>query len=218
MSGGGDELEGCLDNLVSPLRVLLHASEPSRVCDAIINEIESFNKKRLLASYVDSLAVRVNMPSTDLWRCFNSLVRLRDYVSKNKDAESNLKDMLSRDSFNDEFVKAVINFINTDQYCKRITANALSKYSPFRSLQCRLQITIGRMTLLRAPDVMLQFWLRVGTGDGGGNWTTDNAVETSTSMEDEKIFLMDCGMLTRLIEEIEKIISVACKLERLNLK
>lgn len=74
------------------------------------------------------------------------------------------------------------------------------------------------MVLLRAPDVMLQFWLRVGAGDGYGDWTADNAVETSTPMVDEKIFLMDCGMLTRLIEEIEKIMSVACKLERLHLK
>uniref|UniRef100_A0A0R3S5T2 Ovule protein n=1 Tax=Elaeophora elaphi TaxID=1147741 RepID=A0A0R3S5T2_9BILA len=74
------------------------------------------------------------------------------------------------------------------------------------------------MVLLHEPDVMLQFWLRVGTGDGGGDWTTSNAVETSTSVKNEKIFLMDCGMLSRLIEEIEKIISVACKLEHLHLK
>ncbi|VDK71269.1 unnamed protein product [Onchocerca ochengi] len=74
------------------------------------------------------------------------------------------------------------------------------------------------MVLLHAPDITLQFWLRVGSGGGGGgNWTTDIAVETSAaSMEDEKIFLMDYGMLSRLIEEIEKIISVACKLERLH--
>ncbi|VDO31370.1 unnamed protein product [Onchocerca flexuosa] len=75
------------------------------------------------------------------------------------------------------------------------------------------------MALLHAPDITLQFWLRVGSGDSGGNWTTGVAVETpSASMEDEKIFLMDYGMLSRLIEEIEKIISVACKLERLRLK
>ncbi|CAG9534348.1 unnamed protein product [Cercopithifilaria johnstoni] len=74
------------------------------------------------------------------------------------------------------------------------------------------------MVLLHTPDVMLQFWLRVGTADGCGDWTIRNAVGTSTSMENEKIFLMDYGMLSRLIEEIEKIISVACKLERLHLK
>lgn len=74
------------------------------------------------------------------------------------------------------------------------------------------------MVLLHAPDVMLQFWLRVGTGGVGGDWTISTAVETSASVEDEKIFLMDCGMLSRLIEEIEKIISIVCKLERLHLK
>ncbi|VDO38512.1 unnamed protein product [Brugia timori] len=71
------------------------------------------------------------------------------------------------------------------------------------------------MVLLHSPDIMLQFWLRVGTGD---DWTTGIDVETSASMEDEKIFLVDSGMLSRLIEEIEKIMSVACKLERLHLK
>lgn len=70
------------------------------------------------------------------------------------------------------------------------------------------------MVLLHAPDIMLQFWLRAGTGDGGSHWTVGNADGTSASMEDEKIFLMDCGMLSKLIEEIEKIVSVACKLER----
>ncbi|KAK6112542.1 hypothetical protein QQG55_48085 [Brugia pahangi] len=74
------------------------------------------------------------------------------------------------------------------------------------------------MVLLHSPDIMLQFWLRVGTGDISDDWTTGIDVETSASMEDEKIFLVDSGMLSRLIEEIEKIMSVACKLERLHLK
>ncbi|EJD75421.1 hypothetical protein, variant [Loa loa] len=215
---GGSELERYLDSLVFPLRVLLHTEEPARVCDAIIKEIESFDKKRLLTGYVDSLAAHVDIPSTDIWRCFSSLIQLRNYVSNNKLAESSFKDILSRDSFNDEFIKAVTDFINTEQSYKPGIMNAVSKYPPFRSLQCRFQITIGRMVLLNAPDVMLQFWLRVGNGDGGDDWTTGIAVETSTSVEDEKIFLMDCAMLSRLIEEIEKIMSVACKLERLHLK
>ncbi|EJD75422.1 hypothetical protein LOAG_17430 [Loa loa] len=233
---GGSELERYLDSLVFPLRVLLHTEEPARVCDAIIKEIESFDKKRLLTGYVDSLAAHVDIPSTDIWRCFSSLIQLRNYVSNNKPqdsriahwtedlylleklAESSFKDILSRDSFNDEFIKAVTDFINTEQSYKPGIMNAVSKYPPFRSLQCRFQITIGRMVLLNAPDVMLQFWLRVGNGDGGDDWTTGIAVETSTSVEDEKIFLMDCAMLSRLIEEIEKIMSVACKLERLHLK
>ncbi|VDN89283.1 unnamed protein product [Brugia pahangi] len=70
------------------------------------------------------------------------------------------------------------------------------------------------MVLLHSPDIMLQFWLRVGTGDISDDWTTGIDVETSASMEDEKIFLVDSGMLSRLIEEIEKIMSVACKLEQ----
>ncbi|EJW87138.1 hypothetical protein WUBG_01951 [Wuchereria bancrofti] len=74
------------------------------------------------------------------------------------------------------------------------------------------------MVLLHSPDVMLQFWLRVGTVDSSDDWTTGIAVQTSASLEDEKIFLVDSGMLSRLIEEIEKIMSVACKLERLHLK
>lgn len=74
------------------------------------------------------------------------------------------------------------------------------------------------MVLLHAPDVMLQFWLRTGNGDVNGDWTTDFAVETSAFEKDEKMFLVDCGMLNRLIEEIEKIMSVICKLERLHLK
>ncbi|MCP9263027.1 hypothetical protein DINM_006384 [Dirofilaria immitis] len=61
------------------------------------------------------------------------------------------------------------------------------------------------MVLLRAPDVTLQFWLRVGKGDGNGKWTNDNVVATSACVEDEKIFLMDYGMLSRLIEEVEKL-------------
>uniref|UniRef100_A0A915PU51 Uncharacterized protein n=1 Tax=Setaria digitata TaxID=48799 RepID=A0A915PU51_9BILA len=77
---------------------------------------------------------------------------------------------------------------------------------------------IGRMVLLHAPDIMLQFWLRVGSRDSGGDWAVNAVAETSASMEDEKIFLMDYDMLSRLIEEIEKITSVACKLERLRLK
>ncbi|KAL3990267.1 hypothetical protein ACH3XW_31045 [Acanthocheilonema viteae] len=215
---GTEELEKYLDNLVGPLRVLLHVAEPSRVCDGIIKEIESFNRKRLLTGYVDSLAACFDIPSVDIWRCFYSLIQLRNYVRNNKVAESNLKDILLRDSFNDELIKTIINFMNAEQSYKPTMVNALSKYPPFRSLRCRLQITIGRMVLLHAPDVMLQFWLRVGSGDGGGDWTTGNAVETSTSVEEEKIFVMDCEMLSRLIEEIEKIISVACKLERLHLK
>ncbi|CAG9534347.1 unnamed protein product [Cercopithifilaria johnstoni] len=146
MSGGG-ELERFLDNLVSPLRVLLHVAEPSSVCDAIIKEIESFNKKRLLTGCVDSLAARVDIPSADIWRCLNSLVQLRNYVRNNKIAESDLKDILSHDSFNDEFIKTVINFMNTEQFCKPIMMNALSKYPPFRSLHCRLQITLMGLNL-----------------------------------------------------------------------
>ncbi|VIO88859.1 Uncharacterized protein BM_BM9549 [Brugia malayi] len=142
-------------------------------------------------------------------------MQLHNYVRNNKLAESSLKDILSRNSFDDEFIKAVIDFMDTEQSCKPTIVNAISKYPPFRSLNCRLQITIGRMVLLHSPDIMLQFWLRVGTGD---DWTTGIDVETSASMEDEKIFLVDSGMLSRLIEEIEKIMSVACKLERLHLK
>ncbi|VIO88858.1 Uncharacterized protein BM_BM9549 [Brugia malayi] len=211
----GDEIERCLGSLISPLRVLLHIEEPSRVCGAIIKEIELFNKKRLLTGYVDSIAARIDIPSTEIWRCFNSLMQLHNYVRNNKLAESSLKDILSRNSFDDEFIKAVIDFMDTEQSCKPTIVNAISKYPPFRSLNCRLQITIGRMVLLHSPDIMLQFWLRVGTGD---DWTTGIDVETSASMEDEKIFLVDSGMLSRLIEEIEKIMSVACKLERLHLK
>ncbi|KAM3728420.1 Nitric oxide synthase, brain [Dirofilaria immitis] len=213
-----DELERRLDNLVSPLRILLQAEEPSRVCKVIIKEIESFNRKRLLTGHVDSLAAYVDLPSADIWRCFNSLMQLHNYVHNYELAASNLKNILSRDSFSDEFITAVINFVNIEQSYKPIIMNAVSKYPSFRSLHCRLQITIGRMVLLRAPDVTLQFWLRVGKGDGNGKWTNDNVVATSACVEDEKIFLMDYGMLSRLIEEVEKIISVACKLERLHLK
>lgn len=71
------------------------------------------------------------------------------------------------------------------------------------------------MTLLHAPDVTVQFWLRVGGDDGR---RSDQAVAVTGALEEEKIFVMDCGMLNRFIEEIEKITAVACKLERLHLK
>ncbi|EJW87137.1 hypothetical protein WUBG_01950 [Wuchereria bancrofti] len=111
------------------------------VCDAIIKEIELFNKKRLLTGYVDSIAARIDIPSAEIWRCFNSLMQLHNYVRNNKLAESSLKDILSRNSFDDEFIKAVIDFMDTEQSCKPTIVNAISKYPPFRSLHCRLQIT-----------------------------------------------------------------------------
>uniref|UniRef100_A0A0R3QZS9 Pentatricopeptide repeat-containing protein n=1 Tax=Brugia timori TaxID=42155 RepID=A0A0R3QZS9_9BILA len=114
------------------------------VCGAIIKEIELFNKKRLLTGYVDSIAARIDIPSTEIWRCFNSLMQLHNYVRNNKLAESSLKDILSRNSFDDEFIKAVIDFMDTEQSCKPTIVNAISKYPPFRSLNCRLQITVSR--------------------------------------------------------------------------
>lgn len=60
------------------------------------------------------------------------------------------------------------------------------------------------MTLLDAPDLSVQFWLRVGA--------------EGTKEEKEKIFVMDLAMLGRFIEEIEKITSAAYKLNRLHLK
>ncbi|VDK86666.1 unnamed protein product [Onchocerca ochengi] len=138
---GEDDLERCLDDLVIPLGVLLQVEEPSRVCNAIIEEIESFNKKRLLTGYVDSLAAHVDLPSADIWRCFNSLIQLHNYVHNNELALSNLMNILSRESFNDELIKAIINFMNTEQSYKPTIMNAVSKYPPFRSLHCRLQIT-----------------------------------------------------------------------------
>ncbi|VDN07879.1 unnamed protein product [Thelazia callipaeda] len=67
------------------------------------------------------------------------------------------------------------------------------------------------MALLRSPDVMLQFWLRVGKIDNTGG--TGFCEE-----DDEEIFVLDYEMLCKLIQEIEKITAVACKLERLRLK
>ncbi|MCP9263026.1 Peptidyl-prolyl cis-trans isomerase [Dirofilaria immitis] len=111
------------------------------VCKVIIKEIESFNRKRLLTGHVDSLAAYVDLPSADIWRCFNSLMQLHNYVHNYELAASNLKNILSRDSFSDEFITAVINFVNIEQSYKPIIMNAVSKYPSFRSLHCRLQIT-----------------------------------------------------------------------------
>lgn len=61
------------------------------------------------------------------------------------------------------------------------------------------------MALLRAPDISFQVWLRIGSDDG-------------SDREEENIFIMDTAMLQRFIEEIEKITSLACKLERMQIK
>uniref|UniRef100_A0A1I8EYG1 Uncharacterized protein n=1 Tax=Wuchereria bancrofti TaxID=6293 RepID=A0A1I8EYG1_WUCBA len=176
---GGDEIERCLESFL--LRVLLHIEEPSRA--------------------------RIDILSAEIWRCFNSLMQLHNYIPDNK---SEGYFITSMDSFDDGFIKAIIDFMDTEQSCKPTIVNALSKYPPFRFF-----ITIGRMVLLHSPNVMLQFWLRVGTVGSSDDWTTGIAVKTSASVEDEKIFLVDSGMLSRLIEEI---MSVAYKLERLHLK
>ncbi|VDO31369.1 unnamed protein product [Onchocerca flexuosa] len=86
----------------------------------------------------------VDLPSADIWRCFNSLIELHNYVHNNEVAVSNLLNILSRESFNDELIKAIINFMNTEQSYKPTIMNAISKYPPFRSLHCRLQITVSR--------------------------------------------------------------------------
>uniref|UniRef100_A0A915PWT2 Uncharacterized protein n=1 Tax=Setaria digitata TaxID=48799 RepID=A0A915PWT2_9BILA len=145
---GSDVREGHVGVLLSRLRILLGIEQPSQVCDSIIKEIESFDKEQLLTSSVDSLAARVDLPSVDIWHCFNSLIQLRDIVHNNKLRVSDLKDILSRDSFSDEVIKIIINYVNTEQPHKLITANAVSKYPPFRSLHCRLQITVTCMLLL----------------------------------------------------------------------
>ncbi|VDN07878.1 unnamed protein product [Thelazia callipaeda] len=85
---------------------------------------------------------RANLPSADLWRCFNCLIKMREYVHNNKLTTSVLHNRLKKSTSNDELIQQIINFAKTEQENKLEIANAPSKFAPFRSLNCRLQITV----------------------------------------------------------------------------
>ncbi|VDN31624.1 unnamed protein product [Gongylonema pulchrum] len=122
------------------------------MCESKLNISDEFleavlSPLRILHNMENSSQTGLDLQPVDVWRCLNSLIQLRDYVNSNKLKLSDLENILTRDAWDKDVASVILSYASSEQSHQLALFANPSKYPPFRSLRCRMQITVSYSSL-----------------------------------------------------------------------
>ncbi|VDN56805.1 unnamed protein product [Dracunculus medinensis] len=186
-----------LKTIASSLLWLNSVNDPHKVFKMIATEALNGIESELQVSSIKKLADDINVSFSVLCPAFYSLIRLHQLVGKETCSPTELSTIFAGFGFNEEVANILTNFI-----CERILIiehigrGSLSQYPVLRSISCRFQISIGRMTLHKYPSVSIQMRLNFDS-------------ETRT-------VILSSSMLDQISEELQHLLAQALRLDRIS--
>ncbi|MFH4980026.1 hypothetical protein AB6A40_006735 [Gnathostoma spinigerum] len=203
-----DEVEKrLLSRYVSSL-VWLNDVESLQECSECVKMSLDAVKAIPSRSMLQALAVRMKCREASLLSSLFSVRQIYEILIRNNICKDRMMFILQDEGLNSNVCKALCdefdNFVNLRP--KHEMTTAVSQFPRYRSLASRVQIEIGKMAcgdVSSSPTLDVQ--LRIRTKD------------ERSGEEDERNFVVDVKYIDDLIAQLQKALTNASKLERLNI-